>query len=342
MENLFYNDKAVIITKKSNLFYVSKYNNEDAKIVFYQNKKYYFTDSRYFEEVGEILTDYIILDITKFYDFFENNNINSVAVEDDITFVEYNRLVNAGIKNIDIEILTKSLTLLRQVKTENEIDILVKAQAITDKTFSEILPHIKYGVSEIELKNELESLLLKNGAEEMAFSSIVAFGENTSKPHAHASNKRLEKNTFITMDFGAKSCGYCSDMTRTIYFGKPNQEEIDFYNLVLEAQLIALENIKAGYTGKEIDSFARNIFKEKNFDKYFLHSLGHSLGIDIHEEPRFSQSYEREILENTIMSVEPGLYLPKKYGVRIEDVVCVKKNGIINLTKSEKSMIILE
>ncbi len=169
----------------------------------------------------------------------------------------------------------------------------------------------------------------------------MAFGKNTSKPHAQPSNTKLEKGMPITLDFGAKLNNYCSDMTRTIFFGQPNQEMIDIYNIVLEAQNIALNNINEGMTGKECDSLSREYFKKKGLDKYFLHSLGHSLGIDIHEWPRFSAQSQDIMKQNMVLSVEPGLYFEDRFGIRIEDIIYFDKNGIVDLTKSPKNIIIV-
>lgn len=331
--------EAVLITEPSNLFYFSEYNNSDAKFLYYDNKGYYFTDSRYFEEIKFHNKMLYIQDIKFFDNFISDNNIKHLFVENSIQFLFHKHLKNLGIE--EIFFLNDTVDNMRSIKNDREIEKIKKAQEITDKTFKDILNQIKEGITEYELNCKLSSLLYKNGAEKNAFDPIVAFGNNTSKPHAHSGNKKLTKNMPILLDFGAKYENYCSDMTRTFYYGAPDAEFVKYYNTVLNAQNIALEKIKAGMTGKECDSIARDYFKKYNLDSYFLHSLGHSLGIDIHENPNFSPRCESIIESNMVLSVEPAIYFENKYGIRIEDIIIVGKNDINNLTKSEKRLIIV-
>lgn len=336
--NIF-EEKCVIINTQSNLFYFTDYCSSDAVIIFYDNKKYYFTDARYFEEVKKLLTDYLVLDIASLKTFIEDNNIVESGIEGDITLNFYNELRSFGIQKFNI--IDKKITEMRAIKKPYEVERIIKAQAITEKTFSEVLSHIVEGITEKELASTLEILLMKNGSEERAFSSIVAFGENTAKPHAHRSDKVLKTGMPITLDFGAKYKGYCSDMTRTVFLGQIEKELEYIYNCVFLAQKIALDSISEGLSGKECDSFARDYLKSKDLDRYFVHSLGHSLGIDIHEKPNFSPKCDTIMRQGMVMSVEPGVYIPNKYGVRIEDLIYFDATGIKNLTKSPKNIIIL-
>lgn len=329
---------ATLITSPSNLFYFTSYKNADAKLL-YNSEAYYFTDARYFEDVKLLNLNIKVMDIKDFYSFIESNNFNSILVEDSLPYFEVKRLYDLNIQNFTS--ITEQIDNLRSVKSNEEIKNIKAAQAITDKTFTDVLGEIREDMTEKELSSILSSLLYKNGAESLAFDNIVAFGKNTSKPHAIPSNKKLKKGMPITLDFGAKYNNYCSDMTRTVFFGKPKDEIINTYNIVLEAQKIAIENVKVGMTGIECDSLARAYFEKLGLGKYFLHSLGHSLGIDIHEPPRFSSKCNDIMKENMVMSVEPGLYFENNYGIRIENLIYFDKSGATDLTKSEKNIIIV-
>ena len=196
-------------------------------------------------------------------------------------------------------------------------------------------------MTEKEIAMELEFQMRRSGASGVSFDTIVASGKRSSMPHGVASDKKVEVGDFITMDYGCVYQGYCSDMTRTIALGKVDEKQETVYNLVRKAQEDALQAIKAGVTGSEIHAMAQNVFQDAGYGPFFGHGLGHSVGLEIHEEPRFSPRAEEVIQENTVISVEPGLYLPNWGGVRIEDLVVVKKDGCINLTHSPKELIIL-
>ena len=328
---------AFYISDPSDLYYFSGYKNEDAKILFVGEDRYYFTDARYFEEVETL--SFIIKNIADFYTFLKEKQIKTLATNVSLTVDEYARLRNNGIEKISNE--SSSIAKLRAVKTQNEIEYIQKAQDITDKTFSDVLTYVKEGMTEKELDRTLKSLLYQNGADDLAFDPIVAFGSNTSKPHAHPGETRLKKGDFITLDFGAKYNNYCSDMTRTVAFGKPSEEAEKIYETVLFAQQEAISSLRAGITGADAQKIVTDIFEERGVREYFTHSLGHSLGIDIHENPCLSAKNNDPIPENAVTSVEPGLYFPKKFGVRIEDIVVFTKTGVRNLTNSEKMLIII-
>ncbi|MBO4538991.1 MAG: aminopeptidase P family protein [Clostridia bacterium] len=328
---------AFYISDPSDLFYLTHYKNNDAKILYFGDDRYYFTDARYFEEVESL--PYIIKNIAFFYNFFEENNIKTLETDVSITLDEYEKLKEKGVEKI-IE-PTAQIASLRAVKTETEIGFIQKAQRITDKTFSDVLSYVKEDMTEKELDRILKSLLYQNGADDLAFDPIVAFGSNTSKPHAHPGDTRLKKGDLITLDFGAKYNNYCSDMTRTVAFGEPDEEIKTIYETVLLAQQEAIASLHAGITGAEAQKIVTDIFEERGVGEYFTHSLGHSLGIDIHENPCLSVRNNEPIPENAVTSVEPGLYFPKKFGVRIEDIVVFTKTGVRNLTNSEKKLIII-
>ncbi|MFA6730287.1 MAG: aminopeptidase P family protein [Eubacteriales bacterium] len=228
---------------------------------------------------------------------------------------------------------------LRSVKTSDEIEKIKKAQAITDKTFSYILNVIKPGVTEKRIAAEIEFFIKTNGGDGVAFDTIAVSGLSSAFPHGTPQDKAIRENSFITLDFGAKYKGYCSDMTRTVVLGRADDEMRHVYSVVLEAQISALSAIKGGMTGREADGIARDVIAKAGYGKYFGHSLGHSLGIEIHERPNFSPKSETVIPPGAVMTVEPGIYIENKFGVRIEDMVVITPGGVENLTKSPKELI---
>jgi len=216
-----------------------------------------------------------------------------------------------------------------------------EAQAITDRAFSQVLSRIREGMTEKELEAELIYCLYKNGAEGLSFSPIVVSGPNTSMPHGVAGSRKLQKGDFITMDFGAVCGGYCSDMTRTVALGYATDEMERVYNTVLRAQLAGIAASKAGVPGKEIDGAARKAIEDAGYGTYFGHGYGHSLGLEVHEEPNCNPREERTMEVNMICSAEPGIYLPGKFGVRIEDVVIFREGGCLDITQSPKNLIVI-
>ncbi len=337
MKNTFSPDRTIYIQSPSDLFYFSRYKNADAKILFYRGKGYYFTDERYFEEVERL--PYLKKNYCDFYSFLKENNVTSLETDISVTIDEWELLKKYGVEQITS--IRSEIDFLRSQKNEEEIEYVKRAQSITDKTFTDILNEIKEDISEKELERKLICSLYRNGAEGLAFDPIVAFGKNTSKPHAHPGETTLKKGDLITLDFGAKYNNYCSDMTRTVSFGQPTEEMKKTYNLVLNAQKLALDQLHAGISGKTGHEFAASYFRENGVDDFFTHSLGHSLGIDIHENPNLSPRNSGLMPENAVVSVEPGLYFPQKFGIRIEDIVVFTKKGVINLTNSEKKLIII-
>ena len=235
----------------------------------------------------------------------------------------------------------KSINGFRGVKEEWELELMRKAQAITDKAFSEVITRIKAGMTELELQAELIYCLYKNGATGLAFDPIVVSGPNTSLPHGVAGERVIREGDFITMDFGAQYMGYCSDMTRTVALGYATEEMKKVYNTVLEAQLAGLAITKAGVPGKDIDAAARKVITDAGYGEYFGHGYGHSLGLEVHESPSPNGANAEPMPVGAVCSAEPGIYLPGKFGVRIEDVTVFQAEGHENVTHSPKNLIIV-
>lgn len=228
---------------------------------------------------------------------------------------------------------------LRRVKSEEELKYLAKAEAIGDRAFAKILTILKPGMTELEVAAELEYQMKKEGAEDLSFPTIVASGLNSSMPHAIPGEKKLEEGDFVTMDFGCKYRGYCSDMTRTVVLGKASEKQKEIYQIVLKAQRAALGSLRAGVTGKSVDQKARDIISAAGYGDCFGHGLGHSVGLFIHENPRLSPADDTVLQAGMIETVEPGIYVPGFGGVRIEDMVVVTEDGYRNLTGACKELV---
>ena len=235
----------------------------------------------------------------------------------------------------------KLLDGLRASKDEGELALMRRAQAITDEAFRAILNFIRPGMTEREIAARLVYELLSRGGERVSFDPIVAAGPNGSRPHAVPGDQMVEEGMFITMDFGCKSGGYCSDMTRTVALGQPSQEMEEVYSAVLAAQKAGINAARAGVTGQEIDEAARRVLREAGYGEYFSHGFGHSLGVDIHESPNANSKEQRPMPVGAVISAEPGVYIPGRFGVRIEDVLILNETGCEDITRSPKDLIVL-
>lgn len=334
-------DAALVITQ-SNTFYLGGYESTNCRILMTDDKDYFFTDMRYLEEAKSCLKDrfeVLLGGIEEIKELTDKLKVKKLGVEENISYGEYVSLKKLfdGVEFVAVDDAFKEI---RAVKSEREIQLIKSAQVVTETAFNEILQFIKEGVSEIEIAARLEYIMLKNGCE-LAFDSIVAFGENGSKPHAHRSERKLRKGEFVTMDFGAKYKGYCSDMTRTVALGSVDERKARAYNAVLESNILAEKAVKAGEKCCDIDVVARNYLAKFSLDKYFSHSLGHSVGVDIHEMPSFSPKCDELLKPGMIITVEPGVYLEGDFGLRIEDMILVTDKGGEVLTHADKNLIVL-
>ena len=278
-----------------------------------------------------------------------NKLLNDAIADFGVTVLGYeeNYLTAAELmgyeKNLNAKLVpyNKEIYAFRGVKEAWELDLMRKAQDITDKAFAEVITRLKAGMTELELQAELIYCLYKNGATGLAFDPIVVSGPNTSLPHGVAGARVIQEGDFVTMDFGASYMGYCSDMTRTVAVGFATEEMKTIYNTVLEAQLAGLAISKAGVPGKDIDGAARKVISDAGYGEYFGHGYGHSLGLEIHEAPNPNARNEEGMPKGAVASAEPGIYLPGKFGVRIEDCCIFLEDGIEILTKSPKNLMIV-
>ena len=306
----------------------------------------YFTDSRYIESAQRDLKGFEVLCVDRIgYMKLLNDAIADFGVT--VLGFEENYLTVAELmgfeKNLNAKLVpfNKQINAFRGVKEDWELELMRKAQAITDKAFAEVITRLKVGMTELELQAELIYCLYKNGATGLAFDPIVVSGPNTSLPHGVAGSRVIAEGDFVTMDFGASYMGYCSDMTRTVAVGHATEEMKMIYNTVLEAQLAGLAASKAGVPGKDIDGAARKVIADAGYGEYFGHGYGHSLGLEIHEAPNPNARNEEGMPVGAVASAEPGIYLPGKFGVRIEDTCIFREDGIEILTASPKNLIVV-
>ncbi len=271
-------------------------------------------------------------------DYLEGKGIGRMGFEGNhVRYAQYVAFRD-GLPQVELVPVGDELTRLRRVKTQEELSCMKRAAWIGDQTFEEVLPFLRVGRTEREVAGQIEYLLKRNGAEGTSFDVIVASGLNSAKPHAEPTCKKIEDGEFVTLDFGCRYGGYCSDMTRTVVMGKANDRQRAVYRTVREAQERALAAIRAGMKGKDVDKVARDYIKESGYWKEFGHGLGHGVGLEIHEEPRLSPLEEEEILSGMVETVEPGVYIDGFGGVRIEDMVAVTETGCVNFTHSDKDL----
>ena len=306
----------------------------------------YFTDSRYIESAQNGIKGFEVLCVDKIgyikllNDAIADFGVTKLGYEEDYLLsselMRYEKSLNA-----QLVCYCSAINGFRATKEDWELELMRKAQRITDKAFSEVITRLKSGMTELELQAELIYCLYKNGATGLAFDPIVVSGPNTSLPHGVAGERVIREGDFVTMDFGASYMGYCSDMTRTVAVGYATEEMEKIYNTVLEAQLAGLAASKAGVPGKDIDGAARQVIVDAGYGDYFGHGYGHSLGLEVHESPSPNGRNENGMPVGAVASAEPGIYLPGKFGVRIEDVVIFREDGCENITQSPKNLIIV-
>lgn len=338
-------DGALVI-KRENYIYLSGFTGTSAYLIITQEHAVLLTDFRYVEQAAAQAPLYEVVQyqgtlISAMNEVLTTRRVERLGFEEaSITFEKYNEYVsNLSIK--EFLPLEGMIEKLRMFKDQFELEILKKAVQIADDAFTHILPYIKPGVAEIEIAAEMEFFMKKAGATGASFETIVASGNRSSMPHGVASEKKLEIGDSITIDFGAYYQHYCSDMTRTVFLGQPKNNLIKIYQIVLEAQKKSSEGAAAGLLGKEIDFIARDIISKNGFERNFGHGLGHSVGLEIHENPRFSPSGNMKIENGMVITVEPGIYVNGLGGVRIEDIILINDDKPITLTQSTKEMIIL-
>lgn len=350
LKSFLKNGEAALIMSEDNISYFTSFHSSNGYLVVTKNKSYFLTDSRYVEAAEDnikTVDEVLLLRSMKddLYNLIDKLGVKKLHIESDrITVKRYNDIKKATALRQELVAdgkLDDAINSIRIKKTREETEKIIAAQRIAEKAFDHILSFISTEKTEKEIALELDYFMLKNGADALSFETIAVSGKNSSKPHGVPSDKKIEKGDFITMDFGAVVDFYHSDMTRTVAVGEVSSKQIEVYETVLEAQLKAIEAVKAGKICREVDGVARDIIKAKGYGEYFGHGLGHGVGVEIHEAPSLNPTCETVLQAGHIITVEPGIYLPGEFGVRIEDMGAVTEIGFDNFTKSEKKLIVL-
>ena len=336
---------AILLRGEKNRYYATGFHSSAGMCVVTPKEAFFVTDSRYIEAAHNRIHGFTIGQNTM--EMPEKSWLEQIVRDCGITMLgfEDEEISYAGFEKLRGEVKAvlspaqSILRALRSVKSPEEQDKMRRAQKLADGVFTELLDFIKPGMTEKRVAAEITYRLLLHGAEGNSFDPIVVGGANSSMPHGVPGDYVLQKGDFLTMDFGARFDGYCSDMTRTIALGAPTDEMRRVYGVVLEAQKAGIAAYRAGVVGAEVDAAARKVISEAGYGEYFGHGFGHSLGLDIHESPNASPSEKKELPAGAVLSAEPGIYLPGRFGVRIEDVCIVTEDGCENITGSPKELI---
>ncbi len=340
----------VIFLDEISQTYISDFASTDGAVIVSKEGTYAFVDSRYIEALenkkasGGLSDDVIPTLFRKsIYEVIAEQLVEigakKVCLDPTGVTVKQLQTLESKCEGVEFGFISDIVLAHRRVKTAAEIENIKKAQSITDSAFRHILEFINKDRTELEVAAELEYFMRSHGANGLAFETIAVSGKNSSLPHGVPTESKLTMNSFFTMDYGARYAGYCSDMTRTVVLGSADDEMKRIYSTVLTAQSEAMKQIRAGISGQAADKIARDVIVDAGYGEYFGHSLGHSLGLEIHELPSASPRSVDTLVAGNIVTVEPGIYIPGKYGVRIENMVLVTEDGCENLTESKRELI---
>jgi|SRR5690625_2094475 len=337
---------ALIITSPINRLYMTGFTGSSGIVVITKQDQFLLTDFRYIEQATEEASSFKIVRHTaaietKVAELLKDLKVKQIAFEaDHVTYSQYDKLTR--LIHGQLTPTTDIIENIRIIKSADELQTMKKASKIADQAYEHILTFIKPGMKEIEVAHELESFMKQAGAAATSFDSIVASGWRSALPHGIASEKVIEEGELVTLDFGAIYEGYCSDITRTLAVGEISEELTKIYNIVLAAQEKSVAKIKPGMTGQEADAIARVYINEAGYGKYFGHSTGHGLGLEVHEQPTLSMKSETVLKPGMVVTVEPGIYIPDLGGCRIEDDIVITETGNERLTVSTKKLIHIE
>ena len=334
---------AVLVTKEENVHYFSGFRGDSTALLVTHERLLLVTDSRYTEQASAEASLYEIVEqrdglYRKVAELAVEAGVVALGYEGAALVCDQYEKLKEMLGEISFD-TSLALDALRQVKDADEIVLIRRACAIADEGFAHIIRYIQPGMTEMEVAAELEHYMRTLGSERPAFQTIIASGVRGSLPHGIASDKVIARGELVTMDFGAVCAGYHSDITRTICVGRADARQREIYDAVLSAQMRALAALRPGVTGIEVDRIARDSLAEKNFEQYFGHGLGHSLGLEIHEEPRLSKAGKHIMQPNMLITDEPGVYIPRWGGIRIEDTVLITADGSEPLTRAPKEFI---
>lgn len=342
------NDCCALIISPENIRYFTGFETSNGYLAVSGDSSVFITDGRYIEAAEKAVKNCEVRLQLRIYpqlaEILSGMGCRRLLVEaTGMNLSVYNSLKGV-LKNINIltdTTLDSVINTLRSVKTPQEVEMIERAQLIAESAFEHILGFIKPGVTQKEVAMELDRHMLINGADAVSFETIAISGTKTSMPHGVPGAEKIENGNFVTMDFGAVFGGYHSDMTRTVAVGSVSEEMKKVYFTVLEAQKACLEILAESVPCAKADSAARSVIEKAGYGEYFTHSTGHGVGVEIHEYPNLAPSSKSVLKAGNIVTVEPGIYLPGKFGVRIEDMAYITKSGCVNLTQAPKELIIL-
>ncbi len=347
---------ALLLTHGPDVRYLCGFTGSNALLLFAKRSVVLFTDGRYTTQAREetassgvriviarqLFSEAVSLLLRLGADAvaYDSNHTEVAALErmQQALPASYNKVAR---RRFFVSLAASPVSSLRETKDEDELGVMSEAALLGCRIFEATLPHLAAGVPEREIAAELEYAARKLGADGMSFDTIVASGARSALPHGTASAQKLPRRGFVTMDFGVILRGYCSDMTRTVYLGKPTREERSTYEAVLAAEEAGVAAVRAGVSGHAVDRAARELLRERGLATYFTHSTGHGVGLEIHENPRLGNKVDAELVEGMVVTVEPGVYLPGRFGIRIEDMVVVQKEGGRVLTPAPKELLTL-
>ncbi len=337
-----------VVTHPANLRYLCGYTGSNGLLLFLAGRRVFFTDGRYTQQAREevegtrvvIARGSLLAEAAK---TIAKLNSAAIGFEADLTTVataaQVKQLVH---RRIEWKPTSGFIMQQRMIKDVEELKLIRDAVRLGAKVYQQAVKAIRPGVREVEVAGKLEFAARKAGAEGMSFDTIVAAGKRGALPHGRASRQAIPRRGFVVIDSGVILRGYCSDMTRTVHVGRVGRVERKWYEAVLEAQLVGIAAVRPGVTAGEVDDAARSVLRKSKLDRYFTHSTGHGVGLEIHEPPRLGKKQPERLALGMVVTIEPGIYVPGKGGIRIEDMVVVTSNGCEVLTPVTKDLIEIE
>lgn len=336
----------IFITSPINRRYLTGFTGSSGYVLITGSRAVLLTDFRYMTQAPQQAVDFDVIEHgpsvgASLKELLVKEQVSRLGFEGDELSYSAHRKYEEDLKPVQLVSASGLVEQIRIIKDQSELDVMKKAADLADRTFYHMLEVLKPGMSELDAALELEFFMRKHGASGPSFDTILASGDRSALPHGTASSKLIAAGDLVTMDFGALLDGYCSDITRTVMVGTPSEKQREIYEIVLEAQLHTVENIRPGMTGREADALARDIITRYGYGEYFGHSTGHGLGMEVHEAPRLSKLSDDILKPGMVVTAEPGIYLPGFGGVRIEDDLVITETGAKRLTESKKDLMIL-
>lgn len=340
----FHHYHALFVSNPVNVYYLTGFTGSRGLILITENNAYFFTDFRYIEYAKKsIPKEFTVVQINKKWKedwpgLLKKYHIKSLGIEEN--YLTYSQFLNLRkiSKGVRLKKSKQVIEQLRKIKSERERTYLKQSQNINEKLFNRVKQFLSEGVTEQEVQRFMLHHLHTVGAEDFSFKPIVAFGDNSALPHHQNSSRKLHKGDVVLIDMGVKYKGYCSDMTRTLFTATPTPQQKEVYQTVLHAQQAAIKRLRNGASIARVRNAAMRTIKKAGYEEYFQHALGHGTGLEIHELPNLGTEKPTKLKENMITTIEPGIYLPKNFGVRIEDMVLITGAGHLNITKAPKEL----